>query len=342
MTTFVLRLYDYLHRNRWLCYVLLAAIVVGSVLLTLRLRFNEDISDFLPNDEAYQKSMSIYRQINAADRIFVVFQLRDSSQTDTEKLISAVELFGKQTAGEHWKMTAQVDYDKLINIASFVYRNAPLFLSAADYNRMERQLAPDSIASAPDRAYDKLLLASGSLVSNNIQRDPLGLFTPLITRLQTANSNIRYALNDGFIFTPDNKRAITMIDSPYGSSETSKNTALINRVNTAASAVEQAIPGVQIQATGAPVLAVQNARPIKTRDSRSQCRANQNRQSLGREYRCRSYPFAALLRITQPPQDVIHRGFVGFRLAHCYGRDVGSAPTRVGNRARLSLDYHRH
>ena len=57
MTTFVLRLYDYLHRNRWLCYVLLAAIVVGSVLLTLRLRFNEDISDFLPNDEAYQKSL---------------------------------------------------------------------------------------------------------------------------------------------------------------------------------------------------------------------------------------------------------------------------------------------
>ncbi|WP_311441436.1 MMPL family transporter [Hoylesella enoeca] len=264
MTTFVLRLYDYLHRNRWLCYVLLAAIVVGSVLLTLRLRFNEDISDFLPNDEAYQKSMSIYRQINAADRIFVVFQLRDSSQTDTEKLISAVELFGKQTAGEHWKMTAQVDYDKLINIASFVYRNAPLFLTAADYKRMERQLAPDSIASALQRAQEQLLFPTGSLVSNNIQRDPLGLFTPLITRLQTANSNIRYTLNDGFIFTPDNKRAIIMIDSPYGSSETSKNSMLINRVNTAASAVEQAIPGVQIQATGAPVIAVQNARQIKT------------------------------------------------------------------------------
>lgn len=264
MTTFVLRLYDYLHRNRWLCYVLLAAIVVGSVLLTLRLRFNEDISDFLPNDEAYQKSMSIYRQINAADRIFVVFQLRDSSQTDTEKLISAVELFGKQTAGEHWKMTAQVDYDKLINIASFVYRNAPLFLTAADYKRMERQLAPDSITSALQRAQEQLLFPTGSLVSNNIQRDPLGLFTPLITRLQTANSNIRYALNDGFIFTPDNKRAIIMIDSPYGSSETSKNSTLINRVNTAASAVEQAIPGVQIQATGAPVIAVQNARQIKT------------------------------------------------------------------------------
>ena len=264
MTTFVLRLYDYLHRNRWLCYVLLAAIVVGSVLLTLRLRFNEDISDFLPNDEAYQKSMSIYRQINAADRIFVVFQLRDSSQTDTEKLISAVELFGKQTAGEHWKMTTQVDYDKLINIASFVYRNAPLFLTAADYKRMERQLAPDSIASSLQRAQEQLLFPTGSLVSNNIQRDPLGLFTPLITRLQTANSNIRYTLNDGFIFTPDNKRAIIMIDSPYGSSETSKNTALINRVNTAASAVEQAIPGVQIQATGAPVIAVQNARQIKT------------------------------------------------------------------------------
>lgn len=264
MTTFVLRLYDYLHRNRWLCYVLLAAIVVGSVLLTLRLRFNEDISDFLPNDEAYQKSMSIYRQINAADRIFVVFQLRDSSQIDPEKIIPAVELFGQRTAREHWKTTAQVDYDKLMGIASFVYRNAPLFLTATDYKRMERQLAPDSIASALKRAQEQLLFPAGSLVSNNIQRDPLELFTPLITRLQTANSNIRYALNDGFIFTPDNKRAIVMIDSPYGSSETSKNNALIGRVNDAASAVEKAVPGVQIQVTGAPVIAVQNAQQIKT------------------------------------------------------------------------------
>ncbi|WP_234396491.1 MMPL family transporter [Hoylesella enoeca] len=264
MTTFVLRLYDYLHRNRWLCYVLLAAIVVGSILLTLRLRFNEDISDFLPNDEAYQKSMSIYQQINAADRIFVVFQLRDSSQIDPEKIIPAVELFGQRTVREHWKTTSQVDYDKLMGIASFVYRNAPLFLTATDYKRMERQLAPDSIASALKRAQEQLLFPAGSLVSNNIQRDPLGLFTPLITRLQTANSSIRYALNDSFIFTPDSKRAIVMIDSPYGSSETSKNNALIGRVNDAASAVEKAVPGVQIQVTGAPVIAVQNAQQIKT------------------------------------------------------------------------------
>ena len=108
MTRLVIRIYDYLQSRRLLCYMFMAMIVAGSILLTLRLDFNEDISDFLPNDQTYSKSMNIYKKTNSADRIFVVFQMRDTSKTDVDRLIRAVETFNAKTAGEKWKTTAQM------------------------------------------------------------------------------------------------------------------------------------------------------------------------------------------------------------------------------------------
>ena len=191
MTRLVLYIYDKLHRNRLLYFALLAAIVVCSALLTLRLHFSEDISDFLPNNKSYWRSMSIYQQINAANRIFVVFQLRDTSQSNPEKLIPAVEQFSEAATHERWKTTAKIDYNKLMNVVSFVYRNAPLFLTDSDYKRMEQQLSPDSISSTLQHSQEQLFFPFGGFTSDNIQRDPLGLFTPLISRLRRGNSSLR-------------------------------------------------------------------------------------------------------------------------------------------------------
>lgn len=64
--------------------------------------------------------------------------------------------------------------------------------------------------------------------------------------------------------SPIGKRAIIMIDSPYGASETAKNTKLIERIDSIASVIGQSMTDVQILTTGAPVIAVQNAEQIKT------------------------------------------------------------------------------
>ena len=108
-----------------------------------------------------------------------------------------------------------------------------------------------------------LLFPSGNLLSQNIQRDPLGLFTPILERLQTSGRAMRYELNDGYIFAPNNRFAIVMIDSPYGSSETDKNGKLIAGIDSVARTIEAQLGNVQITATGAPVIAVDNAQQIK-------------------------------------------------------------------------------
>ncbi len=82
MTThLLLRLYDWFARHRFLRLALPLVLVLAALASASQLHFKEDITDFLPNNDNYRRSMEIYRQTNAADRIFIV-----ASPTDTTQL----------------------------------------------------------------------------------------------------------------------------------------------------------------------------------------------------------------------------------------------------------------
>ena len=109
-TRLLLRLYDFLQSHRFLRLALLTAVMVAAVASALQLRFKEDISDFLPNDPTYRRSMDLYRQTNVADRIFVVFRMKDTSQVDVDRIVQAVTLFEQQAKAKRWTITARMDY----------------------------------------------------------------------------------------------------------------------------------------------------------------------------------------------------------------------------------------
>ena len=69
MTThLLLRLYDWFARHRFLRLALPLVLVLAALASASQLHFKEDITDFLPNNDNYRRSMEIYRQTNAADR----------------------------------------------------------------------------------------------------------------------------------------------------------------------------------------------------------------------------------------------------------------------------------
>ena len=96
ITRALLRIYDYLHTHRYLRFLLLVTLLTAAVISVLQLRFKEDISDFLPDNDTYHRSMDVYRQINAADRIFVVFQMSDTTQTDIDRIVEAVNILKRR------------------------------------------------------------------------------------------------------------------------------------------------------------------------------------------------------------------------------------------------------
>ena len=229
--------------------------------------YKEDISDFLPLNNKYHKALRVYQDISGANRILAIFQYKDTTQTDPDTLVAAIDKFvslvGRDSVVSD--LTYQIDLEKVSEVSGFVYRNIPYFLTAADYQRFDSLLS-DAKYIPTQIARDKqmLMFPVAGLFSQNFQRDPLNLFTPVVAQLQRRWSNVSYENYDGYIFSPDMQRAIVMMTSPYGSSETEQNAALLAQLELYAAETQHSLSVVSIHFTGGPVIAVGNASQIKS------------------------------------------------------------------------------
>ena len=269
MTRLILRIYDYLQGHRVLAAVSAAGLVVIMTASIFSISYKEDISDFLPLGSNHQDALKIYQNISGADRIFAIIGSSDKSESAKDSIAAAVYSFAedvqrRDTAHLVRNLTTGVDMEKVSETMAFAYSNVPYFMTDRDYERFDSLLSDRNyIAKQLQQDKEMLMFPASGLLSDNLQRDPLNLFTPIISRLQQDVAGLKYELYDGCIFSPDMQRAIVMITSPYGSSETEDNSRLMNLLNKSADATSSLHKNINIHLTGGPVIAVENASQIK-------------------------------------------------------------------------------
>jgi len=123
----------------------------------------------------------------------------------------------------------------------------------------------------------------GSMVENDITHDPLGLFSPVVSLMRDTTILSRFDIYDGCLLTADHRRALVLLTSPYGGSETASNERLLDLLNAKADSVSRLLTPsllspdsclltpLTIRFCGAPVIAVTNASQIKTDSLLSVC-----------------------------------------------------------------------
>ncbi len=251
------------------CWGLLILLVTVSALGAWRLRYKEDITDFLPVDRDYRRSLEIYQDIAGGSGIAVCFTSRDDSVTAAALLPRAMEMYtdvlGRLDTA-HWftGVTARVRQDDILAMMDFCYAHIPWLLrpgelpeSPADTSFLRERLT---------RSYRLLTSQAGSQSADWIDTDPLGLFAPVGERLLAFRPSMTMHLRDGYVFSSDGKCAWISLVSPFGNSETGSNGDLVSLLGEACDSVMVAMPRVECHAIGAPVVAVGNARQIR-RDS---------------------------------------------------------------------------
>ena len=270
-------------------------VVITMVLLALawQLSYKEDIQDFLPFGKTDRQRMAVYQDISGMNRLFVIFTapcplppapcpLPPAEQT-TEAIRNFVQIVEESdTAGWCRDMQWTFDIDNLSETMDFIYQNIPLFLSADDYRRM------DSLLAVPGFMDEKLADNLNALIApcplplaSFTASDPLGLFRSPLEELQQSQRLLRFEMYDGYVFTPDMSRAIVMLSSPFGSSETDMNARLVALLNGAIEKTlsnsplkgEDSLPlregrggSIKAHVAGGPQIAVGNAHQI-VRDS---------------------------------------------------------------------------
>lgn len=261
----VLALYDYFARHRCMLWGSLVVVCLLLVGLSLTLSFNEDISDFLPLADKEQKAMRLYQEFSDTDRIMILFE---DSISDVSRLLDVVDAYQScyEDQGDMPVLTTQIDMQQYMDGIDWVYRNIPYFLTPADYAYMDSLLAQtDYITTEIQADKQQLLLPLSSFSVSRIQSDPLNLFGPVVLRLRAfLPTSEHFTSTDGYMLSSDKRFAFAYITSPYGASETRNNALFIDQLNTIAGQIMLSYPDVNIRLLGAPVIAVENARRIKT------------------------------------------------------------------------------
>lgn len=250
MSERIVKLYHCLATHRVWLWTSLAGLTTVLALLTAHLTLDEDIADFLPRENGESPAPERLAQVPGADRIFIIFRHSNDSTAsleNDESLTDAANYFWQVWSNRHGgDATAPEEHTPQQDIA-MLYQRLPLLLTTSDYQRIDSLLQqPDYMARRMTYVRQLLMMPGTGITTAMLRYDPLGLFTPAIQRT-----------------APDVQMTIVQMTSPYGASETARNSLLVDSLLDTAHQVESQLGNVDISITGGPVIAVGNARQIR-------------------------------------------------------------------------------
>ena len=272
MKDVAVRIYDWMSGHRWWCLASFVVVTLLMVLSVTRLSYKEDIRDFLPLDEEERTALNDYDRQAQTSMIVAIIEHRDSTIDDPDLLVESVETL-IDAISDVEGLTVQSVFSQMEERQEDLYRQLPFLLEAEDYQRMDSLLRqPEFVASKLEEDKERLLMPMGSMMAHDITHDPLGLFSPVLSLLRDTTVMDRFDLYDGCLLTADHRRALVMMSSPYGGSETASNERLLEVLKVKADSVSSLLtsqssllePPLSIRFCGAPVIAVTNASQIKT------------------------------------------------------------------------------
>ncbi len=230
----LLRIYDCIANHRRWLWIGLIVVLLPLIGLAVSLRYNEDIMDFLPVTDEDREALAVYQSQQNASRIVLIVEgdsLRDEA-------IDAV-------ADRLPDLETELDISEGI---AAIYSQMPYFIADSTYTRFDSLFTPQAVRAALQHDREILSIPGTGLFSTAIRYDPLSLVNiqPLTANPLTTN------------------RSYAFYESDYGGTETSHNAALVDSLNAIAGEVSALYPDLNIRWVGAPVIAVGNARRIKT------------------------------------------------------------------------------
>lgn len=230
MSAKILHIYDWLQSHRRWLWGTMTVVFIPLIVLATMLRYNEDIMDFLP---ATPEEREVFEQVQsqkAASRIYLIIEgdsLRDEALYTCADRIQDLQ----------WDLTAHLDE---------LYAQLPYLIPDSIYDLLDSLFTPDAIRAALERNKTLLSTPGASMLIPAIQRDPLSLVP--IADIQSSASDKSFAF----------------LDTPNEATETRHNAALVDSLTAITTEIAQSYPHLKFRWIGAPVIAVGNARRIKT------------------------------------------------------------------------------
>ena len=261
------RIYQYITTHKLATLSFFTAWALIAIYGLSQLRFEEDITKVLPQNDKTNLTSKVLKQLNFADKISVIITaeqggtltdiqavaetLRDTLNASMTKYITSIQgIINEEEIDETWQ---------------FVNDHLPLFLNDDDYAYLERRLAPDSLKSMVESQYKTMLTPAGMVAQQFIRKDPFALTFRGLRKLQELNTGNDFKIANGFLTTNDEQHILFFINPKYDGNDSEHNAAFVASLDELQDHLNAQYQGkVRVDFFGAPFISVSNASQIKT------------------------------------------------------------------------------
>ncbi len=262
-------IYRFFHQRRPLFWLSFLGITAVMVFFASRLRIEEDISRFFPDDEEVGQLNYVFRNSRFADRLVVMISVADSAcqpQPDSlivyaEELASEINVKLQDVAHP---VAAQVDDRQFFDLINVIQNNLPIFLEESDYARIDSLSRPGIVRVTLENNYRQLISPSGIVVKRIIASDPLGFSFLAFAKLRNLQADGNISLYENYLVSEDRRHLVFFVQPVFPSNNTGENSALIDGIDRIIDQVSPRHPELKASYFGAAAVAVGNAQQLRT------------------------------------------------------------------------------
>ncbi len=268
MSKLFLFLYDFFGKRKALLYGIVTAIFAVALFFTSRIHFEEDITQFIPDDEDMKTANAVFRNIKVRDRLVVHLTLSDNTaEPDPDLLIgycdSLAQLLSPLIPDYTKDIVTRTSDGMLDEVYELVSEHLPIFLEEKDYAVIDSMLRTEAIASRLQNNYNTLTGPGGFAMRRFIADDPLGVNGLALRHLQRMQPGKQFDNYHGYFFTPERRHLLFFLIPAGSGTESARNSRMIDCLDEGIAGLQTSFPGVSAEYYGGPAVSVCNARQIK-------------------------------------------------------------------------------
>ncbi len=246
----------------------LFVLVIGSVLYTAtHIRFEEDITKIIPQDEKTSDFNMLFKHSKLTDRLVLHLTQTDTTQTDTLRAFAddLTQLLEEEVdSGLIKEVIAKIDEEQFLDVYDDIYEKLPILLEEKDYARLDELTDTTTIDERIEGAYKALLSPISFALKKSLLRDPLNVTSIALEKLKSFQVDDNFAIEDGYIISKDKKNLLLFITPAMPAQESFKNQQLLTLLEKHIKDLEQQYANkVDGRYFGAMAVAVSNANRIK-------------------------------------------------------------------------------
>lgn len=266
MERFFYKIYLRIQSYKAITFSIVLALLFGLVYTSSLLKFEEDITKLIPENEKALTLNKVLDQVDFADKIVVHLKAEKKGTINqlTQVATKLVENIEKDCSDYVTEIQGVVNDDDFEETLDFVYDNLPLFLTAEDYTTIKQKTTIGAIQKSTGDNYKTLISPSGFVARNTILKDPFGISFLGLQKLKELQVGDDFTIKNGFVVTKNEKHLLLFLKPKLASNETNKNTVFVAKLNSFKKKLNATFKNkVSIGYYGATVVAVANANQIK-------------------------------------------------------------------------------